>query len=112
MVFSAIARGDISGTQTFTATWVPDNPSHDSNSADNTATGSVQLVSDLRLRFLSDERWDNGVPLIMGVETTYSISVTSDEGAGIETFVCYAPLGTEVDRTVVNFASTGAEDLA
>ena len=111
LVFSAIARGDISGTQTFTATWVPDNPSHDSNSADNTATGSVQLVSDLRLRFLSDERWDNGVPLIMGVETTYSISVTSDEGAGIETFVCYAPLGTEVDRTVVNFASTGAEDL-
>ena len=26
------------------------------------------------------------------------------------TFVCYAPLGTEVDRTVVNLASTGSED--
>ena len=58
-----------------------DNPSHDSNLADNTATGSVQLVSDLRLRFLSDESWDNGLPLKIGVETTYSISVTSDEGA-------------------------------
>ena len=110
LVFSAIARGDISGTQSFTATWIPDNPSHDSNSADNTATGSVQLVSDLRLRFLSDERWDNGLPLKIGVETTYSISVTSDEGAGIETFVCYAPLGTEVDRAVVNLASIGSED--
>ena len=111
LVFSATARGDISGTLPFSATWIPDNPSHDSNSADNTATGSVQLVSDLRLRFLSDEQWDNGVPLIIGVETTYSISVTSDEGAGIETFVCYAPLGTEVDRTVVNLESVGSEDL-
>ena len=110
LVFSTVVRGDISGTQSFTATWIPDNPSHDSNLADNTATGSVQLVSDLRLRFLSDESWDNGLPLKIGVETTYSISVTSDEGAGIETFVCYAPLGTEVDRTVVNLASTGSED--
>ena len=67
-------------------------------------------MSDLRLRFLSDESWDNGLPLKIGVQTTYSISVTSDEGAGIETFVCYAPLGTEVDRTVVNLASTGSED--
>ena len=111
LVFSAIARGEISGLQSFTATWVPDNPSHDSNSNDNTASGSVQLVSDLRLRFLSDERWDAGVPLKIGVETTYSISVTSDEGAGIETFVCYAPLGTEVDRTVVNLASSGSEAI-
>ncbi len=110
LVFSTIVRGDISGTQSFSATWIPDNPSHDSNSADNTATGSVQLVSDLRLRFLSDESWDNGLPLKIGVETTYSISVTSDEGSGIETFVCYAPLGTEVDRTVVNLASSGSED--
>ncbi|MEC9174756.1 MAG: CARDB domain-containing protein [Candidatus Thermoplasmatota archaeon] len=110
LVFSTVVRGDISGTQSFTATWIPDNPSHDSNLADNTATGSVQLVSDLRLRFLSDESWDNGLPLKIGVETTYSISVTSDEGSGIETFVCYAPLGTEVDRTVVNLASTGSED--
>jgi RNA polymerase subunit RPABC4/transcription elongation factor Spt4 len=109
LVFSAIARGDLSGTQSFSATWVPDDPSHDSNSADNTAIGSVQLVSDLRLRFLSDERWDSGVPLIIGVESTYSISVTSDEGAGIETFVCYAPLGTEIDRAVVEFSSMGAE---
>ena len=110
LVFSTVVRGDISGTQSFSATWIPDNPSHDSNLADNTATGSVQLVSDLRLRFLSDESWDNGLPLKIGVETTYSISVTSDEGSGIETFVCYAPLGTEVDRTVVNLASTGSED--
>ena len=110
LVFSTVVRGDISGTQSFTATWIPDNPSHDSNLADNTATGSVQLVSDLRLRFLSDESWDNGLPLKIGVQTTYSISVTSDEGAGIETFVCYAPLGTEVDRTVVNLPSTGSED--
>ena len=109
LVFSAIARGEISGIKSFTATWVPDNPSHDSNSEDNIATGSVQLVSDLRLRFLSDESWDNGLPLTIGVETTYSISVTSDEGAGIETFVCYAPLGTEVDRTVVDLSSTGSE---
>ena len=109
LVFSAIARGEISGIKSFTATWVPDNPSHDSNSGDNIATGSVQLVSDLRLRFLSDESWDNGLPLTIGVETTYSISVTSDEGAGIETFVCYAPLGTEVDRTVVDLSSTGSE---
>ena len=109
LVFSAIARGEISGVKSFTATWVPDNPSHDSNSGDNIATGSVQLVSDLRLRFLSDESWDNGLPLTIGVETTYSISVTSDEGAGIETFVCYAPLGTEVDRTVVDLSSTGSE---
>ncbi len=110
LVFSAIVRGDTTALQSFSATWVPDNPSHDSNPADNTATGSVRLVSDLRLRFLSDERWDQGVPLKIGVETTYSISITSDEGAGIETFVCYAPLGNEIDRTVVNLASTGDED--
>ena len=109
LVFSAIARGDVSGLQSFSATWVADNPSHDSNSDDNTATGSVQLVSDLRLRFLSDEQWDSGLPLKIGVESTYSISVTSDEGSGIETFVCYAPLGTEVDRTVVDISSSGSE---
>ena len=109
LVFSAIARGDVSGVQSFSATWVPDNPSHDSNSDDNIATGSVQLVSDLRLRFMSDEQWDSGLPLKIGVESTYSISVTSDEGSGIETFVCYAPLGTEVDRTVVDISSSGSE---
>ena len=109
LVFSAIVRGDVSGVQSFSATWVPDNPSHDSNSDDNTATGSVQLVSDLRLRFLSDEQWDSGLPLKIGVESTYSISVTSDEGSGIETFVCYAPLGTEVDRTVVDISSSSSE---
>ena len=109
LVFSAIVRGDISGVKSFSATWIPDDPTHDSNSDDNTATGTVQLVSDLRLRFLSDEQWDTGLPLKIGVESTYSISVSSDEGSGIETFVCYAPLGTEIDRTVIEVESSGSE---
>ena len=111
LVFSAIARGDISGVQSFSATWIPDDTTHDSNSDDNTAIGSVQLVSDLRLRFLSDEQWDTGLPLKIGVESTYSVSVSSDEGSGIETFVCYAPLGTEIDRTVIEVDSSGSEAI-
>ena len=110
--FSGVARGDITREIPFTATWVANSNSYDSSTEDNTATGSVQLVSDLKIRFLSDESWSVAPPLRPNELAVYSVTVTAQEGAGIETFVCRdQSTGVDLGTTVVNLPQVGDNDI-
>ena len=104
----AISPGEIP----FTATWVANSNSYDSSTEDNTATGSVQLVSDLKIRFLSDESWSVDPPLRPNELAVYSVTVTAQEGSGVETFVCRDQLtGSDLGTIVVNFPQVGDNDI-
>ena len=110
--FSGVARGDITREIPFTATWVANSNSYDSSTEDNTATGSVQLVSDLKIRFLSDESWSVDPPLRPNELAVYSVTVTAQEGSGVETFVCRDQLtGSDLGTIVVNFPQVGDNDI-
>tara|TARA_B100000287_G_scaffold355119_1_gene345636 strand:- start:198 stop:2291 length:2094 start_codon:yes stop_codon:yes gene_type:complete len=110
--FSGVARGDITREIPFTATWVANSNSYDSSTEDNTATGSVQLVSDLKIRFLSDESWSVAPPLRPNELAVYSVTVTAQEGSGIETFVCRdQSTGVDLGTTVVNLPQVGDNDI-
>ncbi len=110
--FSGVARGDITREIPFTATWVANSNSYDSSTEDNTATGSVQLVSDLKIRFLSDESWSVDPPLRPNEFAVYSVTVTAQEGSGIETFVCRdQSTGVDLGTTVVNLPQVGDNDI-
>ncbi|MEC8978937.1 MAG: CARDB domain-containing protein [Candidatus Thermoplasmatota archaeon] len=110
--FSGVARGDITREIPFTATWVANSNSYDSSTEDNTATGSVQLVSDLKIRFLSDESWSVDPPLRPNEVAVYSVTVTAQEGSGIETFVCRdQSTGVDLGTTVVNLPQVGDNDI-
>ena len=110
--FSGVARGDITREIPFTATWVANSNSYDSSTEDNTATGLVQLVSDLKIRFLSDESWSVDPPLRPNELAVYSVTVTAQEGSGVETFVCRDQLtGSDLGTIVVNFPQVGDNDI-
>ena len=110
--FSGVARGDITREIPFTATWIANSNSYDSSTEDNTATGSVQLVSDLKIRFLSDESWNVDPPLRPNEPAVYSVTVTAQEGSGIETFVCRdQSTGEDLGTTVVNLPQVGNNDI-
>ena len=87
--FTAPASGDANEVLQFIATWEASEGSYDSASDDNTATGSVTLRTDLRLRFLQNtETWTPNPPLRLGETYSYTIDVISDDGSGTETFTC------------------------
>jgi len=90
----------------FEAVWTGDSISHDGITTDNTASGSVSLLTTLRLRFLADEAWAPGLPLLVGGTYRYSIGITADEGSGSETFQCVDLIeGEELGRVTVEFTS-------
>ncbi len=109
VTYDVTACTNTDGNLQFNATWTADAASHDSSTADNTATGFVGLLTTLRLRFLSDESWAPELPIIVGGNYRYSISVVSDEGAGNETFRCVDLIsGVELNRQTLEFSATGA----
>ena len=87
--FSAIAEG-MTREIPFTATWTKSPGSYDRLETDNTMTSSVQLSSELKLRFLfNSEDWrPSNPPLKTGTTYIYSIDIVADVGEGSESFLC------------------------
>ncbi len=112
VTYDVTACGDVAGELAFSAIWTADSTSHDSSTTDNTATGSVNLLTTLRLRFLADESWATGLPIIVGGTYRYSISVTADEGAGNEAFRCVDLVtGEELGRETLVFSGPGSTEV-
>ena len=69
-------------------------------------------MSDLKIRFLSDESWSVDPPLRPNELAVYSVTVTAQEGSGVETFVCRDQLtGSDLGTIVVNFPQVGDNDI-
>ena len=107
--FSAPASGDANEVLHFSATWEASEGSYDSASDDNTATGSVTLRTNLRLRFLQNtETWDPDPPLRLGKTYSYTIEIIADDGSGTETFTCLDHThGKELGTRTLTFAESG-----
>ena len=88
-VISVIAEGTTREIP-FTATWTKSPGSYDRLESDNTITSSVQLSSELKLRFLQNsEDWiPSNPPLKTGTTYIYSIEIVADVGEGSESFLC------------------------
>lgn len=107
--FTAPASGDANEVLQFISTWEASEGSYDSASDDNTATGSVTLRTDLRLRFLQGtEAWTPNPPLRLGETYSYTIDITADEGSGTETFTCLDHThGKEFGTRTLTFSESG-----
>ncbi len=107
--FTAPASGDANEVLQFIATWEASEGSHDSASDDNTATGSVTLRTDLRLRFLQNtETWTPNPPLRLGETYSYTIDIIADDGSGTETFTCLDHThGKELGTRTLTFSEPG-----
>ncbi len=111
VTFTAPASGGDSRNIPFTATWTKDSNSYDRLLDDNTASGSVALNSDLKVRFLeTTEDWSPGLPLHPGYPYVYSISVKADQSSGSETFVCKDTSRNKIfDEKTLTFEAEGEE---
>ncbi len=107
--FTATASGDANEVLQFISTWEASEGSYDSASDDNTATGSVTLRTDLRLRFLQGtESWSPNPPLRLGETYSYTIDIISDDGSGTETFTCLDHThGKEFGTRTLTFSESG-----
>ena len=107
--FTAPASGDANEVLQFIAIWEASEGSHDSASDDNTATGSVTLRTDLRLRFLQNtETWTPNPPLRLGETYSYTIDIIADDGSGTETFTCLDHThGKELGTRTLTFSEPG-----
>ncbi len=107
--FTATASGDANEVLQFISTWEALEGSYDSASDDNTATGSVTLRTNLRLRFLQGtESWSPNPPLRLGETYSYTIDIISDDGSGTETFTCLDHThGKEFGTRTLTFSESG-----
>jgi len=107
--FTATASGDANEVLQFISTWEASEGSYDSASDDNTATGSVTLRTNLRLRFLQGtESWSPNPPLRLGETYSYTIDIISDDGSGTETFTCLDHThGKEFGTRTLTFSESG-----